>query len=157
MIERAKVTKHAIACGTGEQFAKDRAGRFPTTGVERAAVFGSDCNRRTVRSMSTELQRTCSSCGNQFSGTMEFCAVCMLHKALAGGAASGESSFQEAVKPTPETPVERFEHYELVTGDDGKPVELGRGGMGVTYKAFDVDLRCPVTLKVRLNFEPIMV
>ena len=42
----------------------------------------------------------------------------------------------------------RFEHYELVTGKDGKPVELGRGAMGVTYKAFDVDLRCPVTLKV---------
>ena len=36
----------------------------------------------------------------------------------------------------------------MVTGEDGKPVELGCGAMGVTYKAFDVDLHCPVTLKV---------
>ena len=35
-----------------------------------------------------------------------------------------------------------------MTGKDGKPVELGRGAMGITYKAFDVDLHCPVTLKV---------
>jgi len=33
-------------------------------------------------------------------------------------------------------------------GEDGKPIELGRGAMGITYKGFDVDLRCPVTLKV---------
>jgi serine/threonine protein kinase len=45
-------------------------------------------------------------------------------------------------------PPHRFERYELVTGKDGKPVELGHGAMGVTYKGFDVDLRCPVTLKV---------
>ena len=27
-------------------------------------------------------------------------------------------------------------------------LELGRGAMGITYKAIDVDLQCPVTLKV---------
>jgi serine/threonine protein kinase/tetratricopeptide (TPR) repeat protein len=116
--------------------------------VERGVVFGLDYGRSTVKSMNTEPQHTCSICGNEFSGAMEFCPVCMLRKALAGGVESGASSFEEAVKPTLEQATRRFEHYELVTGKDRKPIELGRGAMGVTYKAVDVDLHCPVTLKV---------
>ena len=83
--------------------------------------------------MKTEDTRTCPSCGNEFSGAMEFCPVCMLRKGLAGGVESGESSVsEEPVRPTPEQAVQRLEHYELVTGEDGKPLELGRGAMGVT-------------------------
>ena len=82
--------------------------------------------------MKTDFQRTCPSCGNEFSGAMEFCPVCLLRKGLGGGVESGESSFEKAFKPTPEQ-VQQYEHYELVTGEDGKPVELGRGAMGVTY------------------------
>jgi Protein kinase domain len=91
--------------------------------------------------------RVCGACGSKFSaaGENEFCPVCMLREALAGGAESGESFSED---PGPKDAAQRFEHYELVRSEDGTPVELGRGAMGITYKAVDVDLHRPVTLKV---------
>ncbi|MDQ3198414.1 MAG: protein kinase [Verrucomicrobiota bacterium] len=41
-----------------------------------------------------------------------------------------------------------FDHYEVLTREDGSLVELGRGAMGITYKAFDTNLRVNVALKV---------
>ena len=72
----------------------------------------------------------------------------MLRKALAGGGESSASLSEDTGRPTSEHAASRFEHYEIVLDEDGKPLELGRGAMGVTYKALDVDLHCPVTLKV---------
>src|SRR6516164_5934608 len=92
--------------------------------------------------------RTCETCGSELSGAMEFCPVCMLRQALDAEAESGDLSSEDAAKPQSELAPQRLEHYELVHGEDGKPIELGRGAMGGTYKAVDVDLRCPVTVKV---------
>ena len=96
--------------------------------------------------MSTDFPRTCPSCGQPISGTLSFCPVCFLDDMVGGeetesGAASSEDRLGASEAPS-------FGHYQLLTAEDGKPIELGRGAMGITYKAFDIDLQCPVTLKV---------
>jgi serine/threonine protein kinase len=94
-------------------------------------------------------RRTCKVCGTQVSASREVCPVCLLRAVITEEASTEESASELALVGSISEPVRRrFENYELMLHADGRPIELGRGVMGVTYKAFDVDLRCPVTLKV---------
>jgi hypothetical protein len=82
----------------------------------------------------------CQVCGTALSGGSEACPVCALRGALGGEPAISGSSVEQTLLASQL----RFEHYKILTREDGTPLELGRGAMGVTYKAVDVNLRCTV-------------
>ncbi|HET6409509.1 MAG TPA: serine/threonine-protein kinase, partial [Chthoniobacteraceae bacterium] len=75
-----------------------------------------------------------------------------MNPASAGGVTGAGTDFGVPAEQVPsgggQPPSVRFEHYEILRKEDGSPWELGRGAMGITYKAQDTDLHIPVALKV---------
>src|SRR5580704_7897904 len=95
--------------------------------------------------MIAEGTRVCETCGTSLRVSTLSCPVCALRNAFESEAS--ESTVVAALIDSQH----RFEHYEIVIREDQKPFELGRGAMGVTYKATDTNLHCPVALKVINN------
>ena len=77
---------------------------------------------------------SCSKCGTSLLGDEplggHYCLACLLDAAL---------DQQEG----PADAAGLFDHYRISTHPDGTPVELGRGAMGITYRAVDINLRSP--------------
>ena len=81
---------------------------------------------------------TCGKCGaalQRVGKSTDQCVACLL-----------DLAWDEAEVPAANA--ERFDHYRVAIHGDGRPMELGRGAMGVTFKAFDTVLGNEVALKV---------
>ncbi len=94
----------------------------------------------------------CEQCGAplQSRAGQDDCLNCLLS---AGIELEGARSVRCAEEP--DTRV--YQHYEILLRPDGSRWEVGRGAMGVTYKARDVNLEMPVALKIintRLSARP---
>jgi serine/threonine protein kinase len=105
----------------------------------------------------------CPVCQTENPPTARVCSHCGggLTSSAAGSGLAGTGGFpggpisddREPARPAaeplaPGSLPERFENYEILRKADGTLWELGRGAMGITYKAIDADLQVPVALKV---------
>ena len=79
--------------------------------------------------------RTCPVCGTKFFTTADsgFCPVCILRGATSGeSATTGEPGSVSGSADSPgetegASQARRFEHYEVMLDEAGRPIELGRG------------------------------
>src|SRR6266702_2005153 len=100
-------------------------------------------------SLNTELQGagTCAICGRPLTqcGPNGECLRCLVSL---GFLADGEEAERPAARGRLTPGSLTYAHFEVETGADGFPVELGAGAMAITYRARDTVLNSAVALKV---------
>src|SRR5436190_8374876 len=95
----------------------------------------------------SETAENCATCGRPLTqvGPKGECLRCLVGL---GFLADGEQPERPAARGRLTPGPLRYAHFEVETGADGFPVELGAGAMAVTYRARDTVLNSLVALKV---------
>jgi predicted Ser/Thr protein kinase len=128
--------------GFARRWCEPKEGCIPSLGHSRSEPLSRPASMKfdaPLEPVESQRPRRCAACGTPYLSNEDDmgCPVCALRRAM-----------------PPESIVEigpgesRFDHYELMRRDDGTFAELGRGAMGVTYRAVDTVLGHEVALKV---------
>src|SRR5215831_1675770 len=95
----------------------------------------------------SDIEETCATCGRPLTqrGPNGECLRCLVSLTFLGD----DEQAQRPVARGRLTPGPlRYAHFEVETGADGFPIELGAGAMAITYRAHDTVLNSLVALKV---------
>ena len=95
----------------------------------------------------SETTETCATCGRPLTqcGPNGECLRCLVSLTFL---ADSEQPERSAARGRLTPGALRYAHFEVDTGADGFPVELGAGAMAITYRACDTVLNSVVALKV---------
>ncbi|MFL6503908.1 MAG: protein kinase domain-containing protein, partial [Candidatus Udaeobacter sp.] len=100
-----------------------------------------------VAKAQSETAETCATCGRPLTqrGPNGECLRCLVSLTFLG---DGEQPETPASRGRLTPGLLRYAHFEVETGADGFPMELGAGAMAITYRARDTVLNSLVALKV---------